>query len=158
VTVSPRALLIIAPALFVVGGSFWLSRADLREINRAVDGRDSVQDGLVLPPGAADEDILHRVALKLEIIDDLFDGRITLQEAVLQFESLNEAGGNDSTPDSTASNDSSLSRAVAQVLSYARNEARYEPKQRQAAMDRIEAEAVTLLAETTSKADPTLVR
>jgi hypothetical protein len=142
VTLSPRALIGVAPALVVLVGSFALSRQYMREVKRAESEVVVRYGGEVLVPlSAEDQERLHRVALKLETVDDLMDRRITLAEAVEWFEAL------DATPEALSNIRASLSgntdaeRTLNQVLSFARVRASQQPKRYNAGLARLEAEA-----------------
>ena len=131
-TLSPRALLGAAPALLVVAGSFLLSRACQRDAERPASEAGSFRAETVLLPSPKDEERLHRVALKQEAVDDLLDGRITLEEAASRFETVS---------------DLTLDLAVHQVLVFARVGANHNRDRYGEALARLEAESTSFLAE-----------
>ena len=146
---SPRALLGVAPALFVVAGSFALARHH---------GPDGSPDGTLSSDSVAetvsflspqDEERLHRVALKQETAEDLLEGRLTLAEAVDRFYTYSSA------PESLANLRASLGgrsdreRVMNQVLSFVRTRVSQEPDRYALARTRLEAEATAYLADST---------
>ena len=66
---------------------------------------------------AEDQERLHRVALKLEAVDDLMDRRITLAEAVERFEALDAAPEALSNMRASLAGNTDTERALNQVLS-----------------------------------------
>lgn len=155
-TISPRGLLVAAPALLVLAGSFLMARMSANAVNRTQEKSHDSHE-LVSLPTEEDEECLHRVGIKLETVDDLLAERITFEEAVLRFASL--AGSRDEFQPATSTlTDSSLQRNVEQVLSFARTQARYEPGHYNLILTRIEKEATLLLGEAAGKDDPGIVR
>jgi uncharacterized protein YlaI len=154
VIISPRVLIGAAPALVVVAGSFLLSRVYVHDQERTAKSA-AITNEPVSQPTAADEECQHRLAIKLECTDDLLSGRITFEEAVARFESL--IGVQEEEFDPTSSG-SKHQRAIAQALSFARNQARYEAERFQAMLSRIEAEAATLLPASADHGNAPIVR
>jgi hypothetical protein len=144
VTLSPRALIGVAPALVVLVGSFALSRQYMREVKRA-ESEVVIRYGgeVMIPPSAEDQERLHRVALKLETVDDLMDQRITLAEAVERFEALDAAPEALGNMRASLSGDTDAERALNQVISFARVRASQQPKRFNAALARLESAAVS---------------
>jgi hypothetical protein len=144
---SPRALLGAAPAVIVLAGSFVLSRQCQPDSGRA-DAHGAVASRAcaetVLPVTPEDEDRLHRVAIKEETVDDLLDGRLSVEDAVDRFEMLVGSAG----PGNRFQGSTTTERAVYQVISYARVRCEQEHSRYAAAMARVEAEAEAILART----------
>jgi hypothetical protein len=95
-------------------------------------------------PSPADEERLHRVALKLETIDDLLDGLLSLDQAVERFETLSVSAETQANLRASVGGDSDGERAVNQVLIFARVRAAQEPQRFAAAIARLESEAKSL--------------
>jgi hypothetical protein len=149
VTLSPRALIGVAPALVVLVGSFALSRQYVRDVKRAeADVVVRYGGDVVVGQTAEDQERLHRVALKLEAVDDLMDRRITLTEAVERFEALDAAPEALSNMRASLAGNTDTERALNQVLSFARVRASQNPKHFNAALARLEAEARSTAAPT----------
>jgi hypothetical protein len=149
VTLSPRALLGAVPALIVLAGSFLLSREYLAETDRSnswADGEARAHGETVQWPTAQDEDRLHRVALKQETVDDLMDGRLTLEEAVARFEMLSAAAESSDSGAVQSPGNTPTERAVHQVLSYAHVRASREAERLVVPLARVESEAEAFLA------------
>jgi hypothetical protein len=151
VTLSPRALLGAAPAVIVLAGSFLLSRTCLSEADRA-EGPSAASVGsrgeTVQPATAADEDRLHRVAIKDETVDDLLCGRLTFEEAIARFELLAASAEAGDAPSARVGGNTATQRAVYQVLSFARVRANHRDEQYAGPLARVEAEAEAFLART----------
>jgi predicted component of type VI protein secretion system len=96
---------------------------------------------VMVSPSAEDQERLHRVALKLETVDDLMDRRITLAEAVERFEALDAAPEALSNIRASLGGNTDAERTLNQVLSFARVRASQQPKRYNAALARLEAEA-----------------
>lgn len=140
---SPRALLGVAPALIVVAGSFVMSRACLRESGRPVaDGDPAADHGEIIAlPSTADEDRLHRVALKQEAVEELLDGQLTLAEAAERFEMLSRSAEARANLRTAGRTDPGADPAVSQVLAFVRVRAATDPRRYAAALARVEADA-----------------
>jgi hypothetical protein len=135
VTLSPRALIGVAPALVVVAGSFLLSRACLRQADRERDADVAAVHAsgeLMVAPSPQDEDRLHRVAVKQETVEDLLNGQMTFAEALDRFEVLTAPAG---------SGEADSGRAVNQLLAYLRIRAGREPERFAGRLAELESEA-----------------
>jgi hypothetical protein len=132
VTLSPRALIGVAPALVVVAGSFVLSRACLHRSDpeRDADAAFLHASGeTVLAPSPEDEDRLHRVAVKQETVEDLLNGQMTFADALNRFETLTASAEDPAQ----APGETEPERAINQLLSFLRVRAnrdhdRYGPR------------------------------
>jgi hypothetical protein len=134
VTISPRALLGVAPAAIVLVGSFWMSRSSAR--NELPDDGGGARSELMTGLSLDDQDRLHRVALKEETIDDLVERRVSLAEAVDRFELLAGPVSFLSVPGETRTE-----RAVRQIISYVQKKFAKNPDEIAARLAEIESEA-----------------
>src|SRR5687767_13058672 len=78
-----RAALCAAPTILVLTGSLWLANRSRLEAQKSDVGIDS--DATVISVSPADEERMHRVAIKHEAVVDLLDGRMTFDEAMARF-------------------------------------------------------------------------
>jgi hypothetical protein len=129
-----------APTIVGLAGSAWLaSHARLDRDRVAAAARDDSE--VVVETTLADDDRMHRVALKHEAVLDLLDDRLTFDEAVARFRdvtvgspealvNLRESGAGSTDAD----------RIVHQVLAFARVQAARDPLRYGFALARLESE------------------
>jgi hypothetical protein len=139
---SWRAALCAAPTILALGGSVYLGY-HARGHEPPPGGRWTGHQ-VVIGVSAADEERMHRVALKHEAVMDLLDGRIAFADAVERFRdastgspeglaNLREAGFGETDDE----------RLVQQLLSFARVQADRDLRRYGPALARLEQEART---------------
>ena len=146
-TISPRALIGALPALLVVVGSLIMSRKVAHEADRT-EYSVLVRADELWYPSIEDEDRLHRLALKQETVEDLLDGRLSLQEATERFESFAKLAELDPDPLHQPSDDTNRQRALQQVLAYAHVRANQNPERFASAVKHLDEVAASLFAGT----------
>jgi len=100
----------------------------------------------------ADEDRMHRVALKHEAVVDLLDGRLTLNEAVARFRAVTTGSAEalaNLRESGAATTDEE--RVVDQVLAFARVQASRKPLRYGPVMARLESEAKSRTAQVVTR-------
>jgi hypothetical protein len=135
-----RAAVCAAPTMLALAGSAYLAHhARSREPGAPAPGEESRVMVAVSP---ADEDRMHRVALKHEAVMDLLDGRMTFDEAVERFRDVSAGSpealanlreGGFGTTDEEA--------LVQQLVSFARVQAAHDARRYGPALAQLEEEA-----------------
>lgn len=145
-----RAALCAAPTMLALAGSAWLGY-DARA--RAVaSAADRVECKIVIAVSPADEDRMHRVAIKHEAVMDLLDGRMTIDEALARFR---EAMGG--SPEAMANlreggfAASDEDRVIQQLVAFARVQADRDPRRYRPVLARLEQEARSRTGPTVSQ-------
>jgi hypothetical protein len=149
VPLSPRAALLIAPALIVTAGAVLLSRHADQSPFFTGHGSDAGPDNMI-DPSVADHDSARLTYQKQSVAFELLSGRCKLDEAADQIVQISE-----STPQgldrlrAVWPGRTDLERAMAQVVAVARSLSRHEPDRFGEPMASIEAEAKALLGSST---------
>ena len=132
-----RAVLAWSPAVIVLLGILLLSRNG--ETSKAEDDRNSSVDEPIIGLSTADQDRVHRIALKQETAIDMLDGRFTVEEATQRFLEISA-----SDPECldhlrrSARGATDDDKAFNQLMMFARIQARSDPQRFRAALDRAE--------------------
>ena len=142
-----RAALCAAPGIIVLAGSAWLADRAREEHVQAAAGREDRE--VIVATSAADDDRMHRVALKYEAVIDLLDGRLTLDQVLTRFWDVTagcpEALANLRHGRTATTTDEEC--LVQQVLAFARVHAARHPKRYGPVFARLESAAQSRSAE-----------
>jgi hypothetical protein len=106
----------------------------------ARDNPGPSEQEVMLCVSPADEERLHRVALKQETAIDLLNGRLTFDEAVMQFIEIS-AGDEDPSLRVHGSSLTDRERMIQQVIAHVRSHATHNRGRYDVELARIEAEA-----------------
>jgi hypothetical protein len=145
VTLSPRAALLIAPALIVTAGAVLLGR-DADQAPLFTGWANNSGPDNMLDPSVADQDSARMICQKQAVALDLLCGRCRLEDAADRIVEISESfpQGLDrlrvAWPGRT-----DRERAIVQAVSFARSLTRREPDRFSEALGRIEKEARVLL-------------
>ena len=143
-----RAALCAAPTILVLAGSAWMASHACQARDRATAAAEPDCE-IIIANSPADEDRMHRVALKHEVVLDLLDGRLTFEEAVARFRDV--TGGSAEALANLRESGAGTTdeqRVVEQVLAFARVQASRKPSRYGPAMVRLELEAKSRFAGT----------
>jgi hypothetical protein len=150
VLVTWRAALCAAPTILVLAGSAWMASHACQVRDRAAAAKEFDCE-IIIENTPADDDRMHRVALKHEAILDLLDGRLTFDEAVARFRDVT-AGSAEARANlrESGAGTTDEERVIEQVLAFARVQAARKPLRYGPAMVRLESQAKSRFAHTTA--------
>ena len=134
-----RAALCAAPTIIALSGSAWLAYHASGQRPAATEFEDGETVVMMSP---ADEERMHRVALKHEAVMDLLDGRITFDDTLTRFWEVN-AGSAESLANlrEVGLGATDEERIIQQIVTFARVEAARYPGRYEVALAAVEHEA-----------------
>jgi hypothetical protein len=146
-----RAAFCAAPTIFVLAGSAWMASHACQVRDRAAAAKEDACE-IIIANSPADDDRMHRVALKHEVVLDLLDGRLTFDEAVARFRDLSASSAEAlANLRENGAGPTDEERVVEQVLAFARVQVARKPSRYGPAMARLESEAKSQLARTVAR-------